>query len=42
VLNDVSVRDWQFRTSEFLQGKTFEHTTPLGPCWSRRTSCPRG
>ena len=32
VLNDVSVRDWQFRTSEFLQGKTFEHTTPLGPC----------
>ena len=32
VLNDVSVRDWQFRTSQFLQGKTFEHTTPLGPC----------
>ena len=31
VLNDVSARDWQFRTSEFLQGKTFEHTTPLGP-----------
>jgi acylpyruvate hydrolase len=31
VLNDVSARDWQFRTSQFLQGKTFEHTTPLGP-----------
>ena len=31
VLNDVSVRDWQFRTSQFLQGKTFEHSTPLGP-----------
>lgn len=31
VLNDVSVRDWQFRTSEWLQGKTFEGTTPLGP-----------
>jgi acylpyruvate hydrolase len=31
VLNDVSVRDWQNRTSQFLQGKTFESSTPLGP-----------
>lgn len=31
VLNDVSVRDWQVRTSQFLAGKTFEQTTPLGP-----------
>jgi acylpyruvate hydrolase len=31
VLNDVSVRDFQRRTSQFLQGKTFERTTPLGP-----------
>jgi acylpyruvate hydrolase len=31
VLNDVSVRDYQSRTSQFLQGKTFEKTTPLGP-----------
>jgi acylpyruvate hydrolase len=31
VLNDVSVRDWQMRTTQFLQGKTFERTTPLGP-----------
>ena len=31
VLNDVSVRDFQNRTKQFLQGKTFEHTTPLGP-----------
>ncbi len=31
ILNDVSVRDWQFRTNQFLQGKTFEGTTPLGP-----------
>jgi acylpyruvate hydrolase len=30
-LNDVSVRDWQNRTLEWLQGKTFESTTPLGP-----------
>jgi acylpyruvate hydrolase len=31
VLNDVSMRDWQFRTSQFLQGKTFDKATPLGP-----------
>ena len=31
IMNDVSVRDWQMRTSQFLQGKTFESTTPLGP-----------
>jgi acylpyruvate hydrolase len=31
VLNDVSARDWQSRTSQFLQGKCFEATTPIGP-----------
>ena len=31
VLNDVSVRDCQNRTLQWLQGKTFEATTPLGP-----------
>jgi acylpyruvate hydrolase len=31
VLNDVSVRDYQNRTPQWLQGKMFEHTTPLGP-----------
>jgi acylpyruvate hydrolase len=31
VLNDVSMRDWQRRTTQFLQGKTFEHSTPVGP-----------
>jgi acylpyruvate hydrolase len=31
VINDVSMRDWQFRTSQFLQGKTFDGATPLGP-----------
>lgn len=31
VLNDVTARDYQFRTKEWLQGKTFEATTPLGP-----------
>ena len=29
--NDVSMRDWQSRSIEWLQGKTWEHATPLGP-----------
>jgi acylpyruvate hydrolase len=31
IANDVSMRDWQTRTSQFLAGKTFEASTPLGP-----------
>ncbi len=31
VSNDVSVRDWQRRTVQWLQGKAFQHTTPVGP-----------
>ena len=31
MLNDVSMRDYQRRTKQFLQGKTWEHSTPLGP-----------
>ena len=31
MLNDVSVRDWQTRTTQFLAGKTFEGSTPVGP-----------
>lgn len=31
VVNDVSMRDWQLRTSQFLAGKTFEESTPVGP-----------
>jgi acylpyruvate hydrolase len=31
VLNDVTCRDWQFRTREWLQGKNWEASTPLGP-----------
>jgi acylpyruvate hydrolase len=31
VVNDVTARDWQYRTSQWLQGKTFEATTPVGP-----------
>lgn len=31
VLNDVSMRDFQNRTLQWLQGKTFEATSPFGP-----------
>ncbi|SHE88929.1 acylpyruvate hydrolase [Ferrithrix thermotolerans DSM 19514] len=31
VANDVSMRDFQRRTSQFLQGKIFERSTPVGP-----------
>ena len=30
-VNDVSMRDWQRRTTEWLQGKNFEASTPVGP-----------
>ncbi len=31
VVNDVTARDFQNRTPQWLQGKTFEGTCPLGP-----------
>jgi acylpyruvate hydrolase len=31
VLNDITCRDWQFRTREWLQGKSWDSTTPVGP-----------
>ncbi|MEX1007299.1 MAG: fumarylacetoacetate hydrolase family protein [Acidimicrobiia bacterium] len=31
VANDISMRDFQNRTLQWLQGKTFEHATPVGP-----------
>jgi len=42
VLNDVSVRDYQYRTTQFLQGKTFEHSTPLGPVLVTPDELPAG
>ncbi|MEJ3656322.1 fumarylacetoacetate hydrolase family protein [Actinomycetes bacterium KLBMP 9759] len=42
VLNDVSVRDWQNRTTQFLQGKTFERSTPLGPWLVTPDELPEG
>jgi len=31
VMNDLSIRDWQKRTSEWFQGKNFDASTPIGP-----------
>ena len=31
VLNDTSMRDWQNRTLQWLLGKSFEKSTPVGP-----------
>jgi acylpyruvate hydrolase len=31
ICNDVSMRTWQFRSVEWLQGKNWENSTPLGP-----------
>jgi acylpyruvate hydrolase len=31
VVNDISVRDYQYRTTQFLQGKAWEGSTPVGP-----------
>jgi acylpyruvate hydrolase len=42
VLNDVTMRDWQYRTKQWLQGKTFENTTPLGPVLVTPDELPGG
>lgn len=31
IMNDVSARDWQFRTSQWFIGKTFDTFGPMGP-----------
>lgn len=31
VINDISIRDWQNRTTEWFQGKNFDRTCPFGP-----------
>jgi len=31
VVNDISMRDWQNRTTQYLQGKAFDASTPVGP-----------
>jgi acylpyruvate hydrolase len=31
VANDISVRDWQYRTVEWFQGRAWDASTPIGP-----------
>lgn len=31
IANDVSVRDWQYRTLQWFQGKAWDRSTPVGP-----------
>lgn len=31
VVNDMSMRDWQWRTTQWMAGKNFEASTPVGP-----------
>ncbi|WP_435068054.1 fumarylacetoacetate hydrolase family protein [Amycolatopsis thermoflava] len=42
VLNDVTTRDWQYRSPMWLQGKTFEGTTPFGPYLVTADELPGG
>lgn len=42
VVNDVTIRDWQHRTRQFLSGKTFESTTPVGPVLVTADELPAG
>ncbi|MBB5157205.1 fumarylacetoacetate hydrolase family protein [Saccharopolyspora phatthalungensis] len=32
VANDVTMRDFQYKTHQWLQGKAWDRATPLGPC----------
>jgi len=42
VINDVTMRDWQYRTPQWLQGKTFEASTPIGPVLVTPDELPGG
>ena len=41
-LNDVSCRDWQFRSREWTQGKNWDSTTPVGPVMVTPDELPGG
>lgn len=42
VLNDVTMRDWQYRSPMWFQGKTWENSTPLGPVFVTPDELPAG
>jgi len=42
VFNDVSVRDYQFKTSQWTMGKNFDDTGAFGPVFVSANALPRG
>ncbi|WP_432483032.1 fumarylacetoacetate hydrolase family protein [Kineococcus esterisolvens] len=42
LLNDVTMRDYQYRTPQWLQGKTWEASTPFGPVVVTPDEIPEG
>ncbi len=40
IFNDVSARDFQMATSQWMMGKTFDTFAPMGPQSSARTKSP--
>ena len=40
ILNDVSARDFQFKTSQWTTGKSFDTFAPTGPCIITRNELP--
>ncbi len=42
IFNDVSVRDYQRKTTQWLAGKNFDGTGPLGPCVVTADALPKG
>jgi acylpyruvate hydrolase len=42
VINDITARDYQSRTLQWLQGKTWENTAPFGPTMSTPDELPGG
>jgi 2-keto-4-pentenoate hydratase/2-oxohepta-3-ene-1,7-dioic acid hydratase in catechol pathway len=42
IFNDVSVRDYQFKTTQWTMGKNFDGTGPFGPCFVTADELPAG
>lgn len=42
ILNDVTVREWQYRTTQWLAGKSWDSTTPVGPVLVTPDELPGG
>ena len=40
ILNDVSARDFQFKCSQWTQGKSFDTFAPIGPCITTSNQIP--